>query len=69
MKLRSLNKSLPNLSKTTAAHPLQLDRDFAGRQILGTRDEQQDSYAFSIVEGDENGADKLLVTIADGMGG
>ena len=69
MKLRSLNKSLPNLSKTTAAHPLQLDRDFAGRQILGTRDEQQDSYAFSIVEGDENGADKLLVIIADGMGG
>ena len=49
--------------------PLALDRDFAGRQILGTRDEQQDSYAFSIVEGDENGADKLLVTIADGMGG
>lgn len=69
MKLRSLNKSLPTLSKTTAAHPLQLDRDFAGRQILGTRDEQQDSYAFSIVEGDEKGTDKLLVIIADGMGG
>jgi serine/threonine protein phosphatase PrpC len=48
---------------------LKLDRDFAGRQIVGTRDEQQDSYAFSIVEGDENGAEKLLVIVADGMGG
>mgnify|MGYP002634112620 CR=1 FL=1 len=49
--------------------PLQLDRDFAGRQTLGTRDEQQDAYAFSIVEGDESGAEKLLVIVADGMGG
>lgn len=63
---------MPILSnKTPAHHPqhLQVDRDFAGRQILGTRDEQQDFYAFSIVEGDENGADKLLVIVADGVGG
>jgi serine/threonine protein phosphatase PrpC len=63
---------LPILSKKpTGQQPqhLQLDRDFAGRQILGSRDEQQDSYAFSIVEGDEKGADKLLVIVADGMGG
>ena len=63
---------MPILSKKTPAQQpqhLQLDRNFAGRQILGSRDEQQDSYAFSIVEGDENGADKLLVIVADGMGG
>ena len=62
---------MPILSNKTEPQstPLQLDRDFAGRQILGTRDEQQDSYAFSIVEGDEKGAEKLLVIIADGMGG
>lgn len=46
-----------------------LDGDFAGRQIIGSRDEQQDSYAFSIVDGDDEGAEKLLVVIADGMGG
>ncbi len=63
---------MPILSKKpTGQQPqhLQLDRDFAGRQILGSRNEQQDSYAFSIVEGDESGADKLLVIVADGMGG
>lgn len=48
---------------------LQVDRDFAGRQILGSRDEQQDSYAFSIVDGDEREAGKILIIIADGMGG
>ena len=65
-------KSLPILSRKVPGHQpgrLQLDLDFAGRQILGTRDEQQDSYAFSIVEGDDEGAEKLLVIIADGMGG
>jgi len=61
---------LPILSKKPKAQqPLQLDRDFAGRQIIGSRDEQQDSYAFSIVEGDETAAHKLLVIVADGMGG
>jgi len=34
------------LPKKPEQHPLTLDLDFAGRQILGTRDEQQDSYAF-----------------------
>jgi len=62
---------LPIFSKKTPLLPqsLQLDRDFAGRQTLGSRDEQQDSYAFSIVDGDENGAERLLVVIADGVGG
>ncbi len=49
--------------------PLQLDRDFSGRQIVGTRDEQQDSYAFSILEGSPDAASRLLVVVADGMGG
>lgn len=57
------------LPTKTGPQPLLLDRDFAGRQILGIRDEQQDSYAFSIVEGDDAGAGKLLIIIADGMGG
>ena len=61
---------MPILSKKPKAQqPLKLDRDFAGRQIIGSRDEQQDSYAFSIVEGDETAAHKLLVIVADGMGG
>lgn len=50
---------------------MRVDADFAGRQILGQRDEQQDAYAFSIVvPGDkEHDASVLLVTVADGMGG
>jgi serine/threonine protein phosphatase PrpC len=45
-----------------------IERDFAGRQTLGTRSEQQDSYAFCLPEagGLENA---ILLVLADGMGG
>lgn len=42
-----------------------VDQDFAGRQIIGSREEQQDAYAFSVAEGDL----PLLLVLADGMGG
>lgn len=50
---------------------MRVDSDFAGRQILGQRDEQQDAYGFSIIAaGDkEHEAQTLLITVADGMGG
>ncbi len=50
---------------------MQIDLDFAGRQIVGAREEQQDAYAFSVVvEGSsQHDAKVLLVTVADGMGG
>jgi serine/threonine protein phosphatase PrpC len=50
---------------------MRVDSDFAGRQILGQRDEQQDAYGFSIVLAGEkeHEAQTLLITVADGMGG
>lgn len=42
---------------------LSAEQDFAGRQALGRRTAQEDSYAFSPVPGG------LLLIIADGMGG
>jgi serine/threonine protein phosphatase PrpC len=50
---------------------MRVDSDFAGRQIIGQRDEQQDAYGFSIVLAGEkeHEAQTLLITVADGMGG
>ncbi len=45
------------------------EKDFAGRQLLGTREEQQDAYAFCPVEGDGDNIRKLLIVVADGVGG
>ncbi len=45
------------------------EKDFAGRQLLGTREEQQDAYAFCPVELDGDNIRKLLVVVADGVGG
>ena len=47
----------------------QINRDYAGRQSIGSREEQQDSYAFSLVEGTPDAARKILLVVADGMGG
>jgi serine/threonine protein phosphatase PrpC len=44
------------------------EREFAGRQCLGKRAAQEDSYAFSEIDGGD-GAKGLLVVVADGMGG
>lgn len=51
--------------------PFQLERDFAGGQRLGSREEQQDAYAFSLIDaGDKDAAaGSLFVVLADGMGG
>lgn len=46
-----------------------IERDFAGRQFLGTRDEQQDAYAFAPLCEEGGSITKLLVVVADGMGG
>ncbi len=48
---------------------MKIGRDFAGRQLLGTRQTQEDSYAFSIVADRDGEVEKLLVVIADGLGG
>lgn len=44
------------------------EREFAGRQCLGKRAAQEDSYAFSEIDGGD-GAKGLLAVVADGMGG
>ncbi len=51
--------------------PMRVDRDFAGRQIIGKREDQQDNYAFSVIEegAGKDSAEALLIAIADGMGG
>jgi len=48
---------------------MKIGRDFAGRQLLGSRKAQEDSYAFSIIADTEGDVEKLLVVIADGIGG
>lgn len=48
---------------------MKIGHDFAGRQLLGNRKVQEDSYAFSIVTDNGNDVEKLLVVVADGMGG
>jgi serine/threonine protein phosphatase PrpC len=45
------------------------EKDFAGRQLLGSREEQQDAYAFCPVEVDGDIIRKLLIVVADGVGG
>ena len=45
------------------------EKDFAGRQLLGSREEQQDAYAFCPVGVDGDNIRKLLIVVADGVGG
>ncbi len=45
------------------------EKDFAGRQLLGSREEQQDAYAFCPVDADGDSIRKLLIVVADGVGG
>jgi serine/threonine protein phosphatase PrpC len=44
------------------------ESDFAGRQIRGTRENQEDFYGFCELTGDVDGIDGLLLVLADGMG-
>jgi len=48
---------------------MKIGSDFAGRQLLGSRPAQEDSYAFSIISDHAGEVEKLLVVIADGLGG
>jgi protein phosphatase len=43
--------------------------DFAGRQISGSRETQDDYYAFCPLELEMDGVEGLLLVLADGMGG
>src|ERR1700735_766858 len=43
--------------------------DFAGRQISGSRETQDDYYAFCPLEQSVDEIDGLLLVLADGMGG
>lgn len=45
------------------------EKDFAGRQSVGKRAEQQDTYAFSEIPGRPGSATGVLLVVADGMGG
>ena len=45
------------------------EKDFAGRQSVGKRTEQQDTYAFSEIPGRLGSATGMLLVVADGMGG
>jgi len=46
-----------------------VENDFAGRQIRGGRERQEDAYIFSNVPGNDGRMTGLLVVVADGMGG
>jgi serine/threonine protein phosphatase PrpC len=52
-----------------SAPELTPERDFAGRQYLGKRSEQEDAYAFSEIPGSAGAPGGLLIVLADGMGG
>ncbi|EDY17348.1 protein serine/threonine phosphatase [Chthoniobacter flavus Ellin428] len=43
--------------------------DFAGRQVHGSRETQDDYYGFCPLSADTDGLDGLLLVLADGMGG
>lgn len=45
------------------------ETDFAGRQVAGSRESQDDYYGFCPLTADEYGLDGLLLALADGMGG
>ena len=45
------------------------EKDFAGRQSVGKRAGQEDTYAFSEIPGRPGAATGLLLLVADGMGG
>jgi protein phosphatase len=45
------------------------EKDFAGRQMRGARELQEDAYAFSDLPGKDGRPEGLLVVVADGMGG
>lgn len=50
--------------------PFRVEEDYAGRQLQGLRETQEDFYVFSDADYDDNGhLNGLLLVLADGMGG
>lgn len=50
--------------------PFRVEEDYAGRQLQGLRETQEDFYVFSDADYDKNGhLSGLLLVLADGMGG
>jgi len=45
------------------------ERDYAGGQLRGGRERQEDAYAFSVMPGADGRPEGLLIVVADGMGG
>jgi len=45
------------------------ETDFAGRQIRGAREAQEDHYSFCPLSTKTDGLDGVLLALADGMGG
>src|SRR5580658_988007 len=45
------------------------ETDFAGRQIRGAREAQEDHYSFCPLSTQTDGLDGVLLALADGMGG
>ncbi len=48
---------------------MKAEEDFAGRQIRGSRENQDDDYGFCPLDKELDGIDGLLLVVADGMGG
>lgn len=53
----------------TSLPALTAEKDFAGRQSIGKRTDQEDAYAFSAIPAQPGTATGLLLIVADGMGG
>jgi len=45
------------------------ETDFAGRQLVGARESQEDDYCFCPLTAEDDGVEGLLLVLADGMGG
>jgi PPM family protein phosphatase len=48
---------------------MKVESDFAGRQLIGSRESQDDYYTFCPLAKEVDGLDGLLLVLADGMGG
>ena len=59
----------PDAPQPAPAGSFQIERDFAGRQFVGTRRMQEDFYAFcDISASKESAGSRLLVALGDGLG-
>ena len=60
----------PTMNKDTAGSSWNAAQQWAaGDQIQGRRDYQEDDFAMTLLTGDHSASDRLLLVLADGMGG